>query len=51
MPSGRGNIPEALRMRYEQADNHIGKEGMKYVEGRALLQTIHFLEKPMLILQ
>lgn len=39
------NIPEALRMRYEQADNHIGKEGMKYVEGRALLQTIHFLEK------
>lgn len=39
------NIPEALRMRYEQADNHISKEGMKYVEGRALLQTIHFLEK------
>lgn len=39
------NVPEALRMRYEQADNHIGKEGMKYVEGRALLQTIHFLEK------
>ena len=39
------NIPEALRMRYEQADDYINKIGMKYVEGRALLQTIHFLEK------
>lgn len=45
------NIPEALRMRYEQADDYINKIGMKYVEGWALLQTIHFLEKPMLIPQ
>lgn len=39
------NIQEALRIRYEQADNYINKMGMQYVEGKALLQTIHFLEK------
>lgn len=39
------SVPEALRIRYEQADAHLVQEPFKYVRGRALLQTIHFLEK------
>ena len=39
------SIPEALRLRYEQADNHLSKENFKEVDGKALMQAIHFLEK------
>lgn len=39
------NIPESLRIRYEQADNHISKANLGLVNGKELLQTIHFLEK------
>lgn len=40
------NIPESLRIRYQQADNHILADGkFKLVEGKKLLQVIHFLAK------
>lgn len=34
---------ESLRARYTQADEHIRDLNLKYVTGRELLQTIHFL--------
>ena len=39
------SVTEALRMRYEQAEAHLSAEPFKYVQGKALLQTIHFLDK------
>src|SRR5574344_785749 len=39
------SVTEALRMRYEQAEAHLSAEPFKYVHGKALLQTIHFLDK------
>ena len=38
-------VPESLRVRYEQADNHLRDMNLAHVRGRDLLQTIHFLEK------
>jgi len=39
------NAEEAQRVRYEQAANALKDKGYKYVEGKKLLQTIHFLAK------
>ena len=39
------NAEEAQRVRYEQAANTLKDKGYKYVEGKKLLQTIHFLAK------
>ena len=39
------NIPEALRIRYEQATAQLTEENFKLVEGKPLLQAIHFLDK------
>ncbi len=39
------NAEEAQRLRYEQAANTLKDKGYKYVEGKKLLQTIHFLAK------
>lgn len=39
------NAEEAQRARYEQAANALKDKGFKYVEGKKLLQTIHFLAK------
>ena len=39
------NAEEAQRARYEQAANALRDKGFKYVEGKKLLQTIHFLAK------
>ena len=39
------NSEEEQRMRYEQAANTLNDKGYKFVEGKKLLQTIHFLAK------
>lgn len=39
------NAEEAQRVRYEQAHNALEGKDYKYVEGKRLLQTIHFLAK------
>lgn len=40
------SIPESLRIRYKQAEDHIQADGkFKLVEGKKLLQVIHFLAK------
>lgn len=39
------NAEEAQRVRYEQAANALKDKGYKFVEGKKLLQTIHFLAK------
>ena len=40
------NIPESLRIRYKQADDHIQADGkFKLVKGKQLLQVIYFLAK------
>lgn len=39
------NAEEEQRIRYEQAANALKDKGYQYVEGKKLLQTIHFLAK------
>ena len=40
------NIPESLRMRYQQAEEHLAADGsFKLVSGKKLLQVIYFLAK------
>lgn len=39
------NAEESQRIRYEQAANALKDKGYKFVEGKKLLQTIHFLAK------
>lgn len=36
-------VPESLRSRYSQADEHLSSLKLKFVVGHDLLQTIHFL--------
>lgn len=36
-------VPESLRIRYNQADEHLSELSLNYVIGHDLLQTIHFL--------
>ena len=38
-------VEEAQRIRYEQARNALNGKGYQYVDGKRLLQTIHFLAK------
>lgn len=38
-------VEEAQSIRYEQAHNALKDKGYEYVEGKRLLQTIHFLAK------
>ncbi len=40
------SVPESLRIRYKQADDHLKADGkFKIVEGKKLLQVIYFLAK------
>ncbi len=40
------NVPESLRIRYKQAEDHIKADGnFKLIEGKKLLQVIYFLAK------
>lgn len=40
------NIPESLRMRYQQAEDHLAADGsFKLISGKKLLQVIYFLAK------
>lgn len=38
-------IEDSQRLRYEQATNALKEMGLKYVEGKKLLQAIHFIAK------
>ena len=37
------SVPESLRVRYSQADEHLSDMKLKFVVGHDMLQTIHFL--------
>lgn len=37
------SVPESLRVRYNQADEHLSDLKLKFVVGHDMLQTIHFL--------
>lgn len=39
------HVTETLRLRYQKADDLLSNEPFKYIKGKQLLQTIHFLDK------